>query len=249
MLITSLIVLGIGGGGFALFWHITRPKKIIYNALCYQKTGSIIPRVKDKEGNMLGVKGLQELKPYMKDMIEVVPKAQGVTIYRLQQLNISCGEVRANHIETWGGKKYVRVLVDGKNATPLDSGFDNNLSKQIFKPMKRERDDMITQNIILRKERNRRADKDVLAAIMPAIQTGLIIVGLLMIAWVIGQAHIKGAEIQSETADKLIAAEEAMSESFNNNIRLIRDYQNNPQKEVKTENYLYNNTPEIPKIQ
>jgi len=182
------IMLAIGGGiGFWL-WLATRTKKMIWKARVYQKA--------DGEIQYLDQYMLHDLKPYTIDIIEKIDKKNGATHYWMQKMKKAVPVVTADCVEVWGeGKsnKEVRVLLDGDTCTLLKSGYDEKIGAMIFKPIPHDRINMIKTEQSERKERIQ-DKKDILASIAPFVTTGIWVIGLVIVTYIIIQGALKSAE-------------------------------------------------------
>ena len=183
LVITVIIVIGVGGGGAYIIWLKTRPKKITWTADVYQLGEGIRPPIKDQKGNIISELRLSDLKPYTTDVIEKIEKEPGITIYRLIKLNKTVPEVLADTVDYWGEKnKRVSVLLDGDTCTLLKKGYDRD-SGLIFNPMPHDRINMIMGQMSIRKDRLHK-EKDILQAITPFIVIGISIMGLVAVVWI-----------------------------------------------------------------
>lgn len=206
IIIVTLVVTGIGGAGAYIIWLWTRPKKMTWNAKVYQVGEAIRQkRIKDKNASIQ----LADLKPYTKDVIEKIYKAPGITLFRLIKLNKCVDGVPSDCVEYWGSKdQEVSVLLEGETATVLRKGYEHDAG-EIFQPMPHDRINLIKSEIAIRKDRLRK-EKDILEAITPWIVTGMTMMALIAIAWLVitgfqemGKSNNEAAKY---TADKLIEA-------------------------------------------
>jgi len=188
-------VLTIIGGGIGYFVYIkTRPKKRTWIAKCYQISEGVKSAGYDKRGRLVSDLKLNDLVPYVEDIIERTEKAFGIVIYRLVKLNMSCNAVTSDLVEVWGaGKKEVSVLIQGDTATLLRKGYDRTTGNSIFQPMPRERIELIKSEILIKKDRNKR-EKDILQAITPWIVTGICMLALLGISYFLSGSFIDTSE-------------------------------------------------------
>ena len=203
LLILVGIVVGIcivGGGGAYFLWVITRPKKITWNAEVYQLGGGIKPPVRDRAGRIISDVKLSDLRPYTKDVIEKIDKEPGIVIYRLQKLNKVVPAVTSDCVDYWGEKnKKVAILMDGDTCTILKKGYNRDVG-MIFEPMPHSRINMLKGEIAIRKDRLRK-EKDILQAITPWIITGICMVALIGLAYVMGATYTKISENLKESLE------------------------------------------------
>lgn len=193
VVIVTLIVTLIGGGGFALLWRLTRPPKMVWKADVYQLGEGIKPPIKSRDGKIISDIKLCDLRPYTTDIIEKIEKAPGITIYRLIKLNKTTPAVTNDCVDYWGEKnKKVAVLIDGESCTLLKKGYDKDAGV-VFNPMPYERTTMIKSEMAIRKDRLRK-EKDILQAITPWIVTGMCMLGLCAITWMIIDGNITISE-------------------------------------------------------
>lgn len=198
----------IGGGGMALLWILTRPRKMTWYANVYQLGEGIKPPSKDRKGNVISPVYLSDLRPYTKDVLERIEKAKGVVIYFLQKLKKATPPVDANCVEYWGPKdKQVSVLLDGESATLLQKGYDRKLGKAIFKPLSADRINMIKTEMSERKERIKEK-KDTLQAITPWIVAGILVMGFVGMAYFMGNSFIQVSENLKEMAAEINVAQQ-----------------------------------------
>jgi len=210
IIIVTVIVAVIGGGGFWLLWILTRPKKQTWKARVYQLGEGIKPPIKDKDGKIISDIKLSDLKPYTKDILQKTERAHGIVLYKLSKLNKTTPPVTNDAVEYWGEhEKEVAVLIDGETCTILKKGYDRTAGI-IFNPMPHDRINMITGETTLRKERLRK-EKDILQAITPWIVTGIAMMGLVAMIYIavdgfitisenIAEAQEQSAEIQLQTS-------------------------------------------------
>jgi len=214
--LTTIVVFLVGSGIGYLIWIKTRPKKLTWKCYVYQMGDGIIPGKKDKAGNLITI-SLHDMKPYMTDTLERVEKDHGVEIYNLQRLNKTTPAVDANCVEYWGkDEKVVRAILVGASVTLLKSSYDN-LNNQVFIPMPYERMNMIKDEIAMRKDRTK-PTKDILEKISPWVVAGILVLGLVSIAYFIGGSYVEMSENFKEGADKL-------DNSLENVANIIRDNQ------------------------
>ena len=193
IIVVTIIVIGIGGGGFALLWKLTRPPKMNWKARVYQLGEGVKPPIKGRDGKIVSDVKLCDLRPYTIDIIEKIEKAPGITIYRLVKLNKTVPAVTNDCVDYWGEKnKEVTVLIDGESCTLLKKGYDV-AAGVVFSPMPYERTTMIKSEMAIRKDRLRK-EKDILQAITPWIVAGICMLGLCSIAWIMVDGNIEISE-------------------------------------------------------
>jgi len=214
IVITTLVILGVGGGGMYLIWLMTRPKKITWKAEVYQLGEGVKPPVKDKTGKVISNYLLSDLRPYTKDVVEKVEKDPGITIYNLVKLKKSVPAVTNDCVDYWGEKdKRVRVLVHEDSCTLLTSGYDRRTGTLVFRPLPHDRINMIKTEMAMRKDRMKK-EKDILTAITPWIVVGIGMMGLVAITYFLADAYI-------EINDKLIVSQEKISSNTVQASRII----------------------------
>jgi len=202
IMVVTAIVSGFGIALFYLIWLKTRPHKETWKARIYQLgEGVREPKViKDKDGNIKAVIGLklQDLKPYSKDTLEKVEK-DNQTVYRLQKLNKTTSAVEGDVVEYWGKEdKEVAVLKVKDGYTLLRKGYDKGTGEILFDPLPHDRINMIKGEMAVRKDRLQK-EKDILAAITPWIVTGMCIMGLVAIAYILGSTFMEMTKQMDET--------------------------------------------------
>lgn len=210
--ITVIIsVFGLIGGYF--IWVKTRPKKMTWLAKVYHLGEGVIPPLKDKDGIIKSDLKLRELIPYTKDVLERVEKEKGLIVYRLVKLNRTVPAVQAENIDDWrysdkfttDGMKEVSVIIDGESCTLLKKGYDFN-GRLVFRPMPYDRLNMMTNEIIVRKDRLTK-ERDILQALVPYVAIIVGIIGLVAMAWVLGKSMVEMSEnnkLAQENHDKVL---------------------------------------------
>jgi hypothetical protein len=197
--IVIFVILAVGGGIGFWIWIASRPKKMTWDALIYQVGEGVIQKAKYKGKNIVNYK-LSDLVPYTKDVIEKIEKKSGATYYWLQKLKKPVPVVTADCVEVWTQKeKVVRVLLEEDTCTLLKSGYDRITGSMLFRPMPHDRLNMIKTELSERKARIENT-KDVLAAITPFVVVGIAMLGLVSIAYFIGQAGVQIAESLEEVS-------------------------------------------------
>jgi len=222
LLITVLITLGVMaiGGGIGYFLFIrSQPKKIAWTAYCYQLGEGIRDaKVDSRTGKPLSDLKLQDLRPYIKDVLQRVEKPHARTVHVLQRLNMTTNAVNADMVDVWSGQdKFVHVLIHGDTATVMKKGYDKKTGNTIFQPMPRERIDMIKSEILIKKDRLKR-EKDILQAITPWIVAGICVLGLVAITYLLTNNYLKGAQelagAEKYSADQQVKAAETYREAI-----------------------------------
>ena len=198
-IIATVIVTIIGGGAGYLIWLKTRPKKQAWRAKVYQLSEGIREEdIKDNDGNVITSLKLKELKPYHKDVVERIVKEHGMVVFRLQKLNKVIDCVNESDVEYWGeGKSEVSVLIDKGSCTLLKKGYDFERGQIIYNPLPHSRINVIKSEISIRKERIQK-EKDILQAITPWIVTGVCVLGLIAIAYVLINGFVEVSENVNE---------------------------------------------------
>jgi len=192
-----IIILGIGGGGFYWLWVRSRTKKITYDARIYEVSGELTP-LRDPEGLIIQQLDLKVLKPYATDIIERVELGHKITTYRLIKLNRPVPEVTAECITFWGkNKREINVLKDGDNFTLMRMGCDKNRNL-VFEPLPYDLSNMLLNQYSLKEERYQK-EKNALQAITPWIIAGVVMMGLVMLGYVLGESWIKVSENNAQS--------------------------------------------------
>lgn len=216
VILVSFIVFAVGGGLGYVIWLRTRPKKQTWTAYVYQLGEGIRKEKLLVEGSEV-VKGkalekseeesqlqLKDLRPYTRDVLEKVEKKSGETIYQLQKMKKVTPAVEGDTVDYWGpDKKIVHVLFDKGECTLLKKGYDVKAGGEIFEPMPHSKVNLIKSEIITRKQRLKE-EKDILQAIAPWIVTGICIIGLVAMTYILGSAGV-------EMSENLEAASENMA--------------------------------------
>ncbi len=194
LVIIVTIITIVGGGGAYLFWVKTRPKKQTWNAKVYQLGKGVTEPKKDKKGNVISDIKLQDLIPYSKDILEKIDKEHDTIYYQLQKLKKTTPAPEDGTVEYWGkGLKEVSVLYHKDGCTLLKKGYDKVTGEEIFDPLPHSRVNIIKGEMGLRKNRLHEK-KDILQAISPWIVAGIVIMGLVGISYLQGEAYIKVSE-------------------------------------------------------
>jgi len=200
LVVATMAVSIFGIGAFYLIWVKTRPKKLTYKAKIYSVSEGVLDTIKDKDGLIISTIPLHDLKPFMTDTIELIEKKGAGRIFRLQKLNKAVPPIEPKDIETFGKERYVNLLYDDGSCTVLRSGYNKKVGTVIFTPVGQSRMNMITSEMAIRKDRLQ-SNKDILEKIMPSIMIGIMVFGILGVAYFHGQAVIKSSEEQKKIAD------------------------------------------------
>jgi len=193
------IIITVGGGGFYLFYIKSRPKTKNYTAMCYQISDGIKQPIKDKEGKIILDIKLNDLIPYTKDIL-VKKETDNQITYNLQRLNISTNPVTADMVENWGDEKIVHVVVINDQASILKKGIHKDSTTVVFNPMPRERVDLITSEMIKKKER-RRNEKNIWQHITTWVVAGILMLGLVANVFLTVDGQTKNSEMLKEAMD------------------------------------------------
>ena len=179
--------------GYVLFLK-TRPKKETWDAKVYQLSQGARMVKTDKDGKIISKVNLNDLIPYSEDVLEKVEREPGITIFRLQRLNIVTPSITGKEVEFWGkGKRVVHVVVKEGVATLLTNGYDQDTGNRIFQPLPFSRTNMIVSQMAVRKDRLK-PTKDILTAITPWIVSIVCMIGLISIAYIEIDGLIKISE-------------------------------------------------------
>lgn len=208
VIIVSAIVFIVGGGlGYAI-WLKTRPKKQTWTAYVYQ-LGEGIRQPKLKNGEKVSDVELRDLRPYATDTLERVEKGAGSVIYQLQKMKKVTPAVEGDTVDYWGqDRKIVHVLFDKGECTLLKKGYDIKAGEEIFEPMSHSKVNLIKSEIITRKSRLKE-EKDILTAITPWITTGICIIGLVAIAYILGSSGVEMSENFDSAAEHMAKIKES----------------------------------------
>ena len=199
LIISIVLVIGLGGGVAFLIFFKFKPKRKSWYADCYRVGDGEVPPPKDKDGNFIHPLSLKELRPYSKDVIEKQELKKGVINYKLKKLQLMTPEVKPEHEEFWGEEKsQVSVLMDGESCRLMTKGYDVKSGTIIFVPTPADQLNLIKGEIIDRQ--SRLADEaTTMQAITPWIVTGICMVALIVIVYLQGKAYIETAEINQVT--------------------------------------------------
>lgn len=214
LVIATALITVIGGGGFWLLWNFTRPKKQVWNAKVYTVSEGIRPEKRDTKGRIISLGGLHDLKFFTNDIIEKIKK-EGKVIYRLQKMNRSLPDLTDDVVLGYGKGSFVNVVLKDSGCTYLKVGFTNgpggekDTDNLIFQPVPYDSLNMVTNEIEIQRQRTK-DDKDILEKIIPWIGMGLLIFGLVAVAYFMGQAGIKMSENFDKAASKFQVSVDAM---------------------------------------
>ena len=202
IVIWTTIIIVVGGGiGFFIFLR-TRPKKEVWNAKIYQLGQGIRPPKIDEDGKILSEVKLQDLRPYSTDILEKIHKDPGIVVFRLQKLNKTTPAVENDCVDFWGrNNREVSVLLHKGGCTLLRKGYDKELGEIVFDPLSHSRINLIKGEMAIRKDRLRK-EKDILEAISPWIVTGICMLGLVSIAYIMISGFIEVSD-NMETASQI----------------------------------------------
>jgi len=214
----TVVVTGLGAGGFYWFYLATRQKKVTYIARIWETSGELKP-LRNKDGQIVDNLPLKVMKPYDMDVIEKVDLEYKHTVYRLIKHNRPVPEVLAEHIQHWGkDKRIVNVLKDGDNFTLLRQGVRKHekgttSDELIFQPIDYDLSNMILNQYAIKMDR-RRKEKDALVAITPWIVVGVCMMAIVMSSYFLAQGWIKSAEYQENAAEINAKAAEDISRNL-----------------------------------
>ena len=202
VIFVSFMVFSVGGGlGYAIYLK-TRPKKQTWKAFVFQLGSGIRTPKSLKEGETSTLQ-LKDLRPYTQDTLERIEKGPGSTIFRLQKMKKVTPAVEGDTVDYWGkDKKIVNVLFDKGECTILRKGYDVKTGEQIFEPMPNSKVNLIKSEIAIRKDRLTQ-EKDILQAISPWIVTGICIIGLVAIAYILGSAGVEMSDNFEEASENM----------------------------------------------
>jgi len=225
VIIATFIISVLGGGIGYLIYLKTRPKKITWRAKCYQVGAGIREIETDSKGNPINKLKLKDLKPYTTDLLERIEKRHGIVVYRLKKLNMTTNAVTADMVEVWSMKnKSVDVLIEGSTAVVLTKGYDTESANKIFKPMPRERIELIKSEISIKKDRLKK-EKDILQAITPWIVAGIMALSLVAMFYVGSEAYVKSSEniqeAQHYAADKMTESAEIYKQALEDSVGVV----------------------------
>ena len=93
LIVITVVICGLGGGGFYLLYLRSRPKKESWTALVYQVSTGIQPEIKNKRGEVISDLRLQDLKAYGKDIVTKNFMKNGRIVYKLEHRNLAVGTI------------------------------------------------------------------------------------------------------------------------------------------------------------
>jgi hypothetical protein len=199
LFIILFVIISLGGAGGYLFYLRNRPRKKTWIAKVYVLGEGIQDAKKNAKGEIISNIRLKDLKPYKYDVIEKFEKKPGMTIYRLQKLNIAIPPVEGNVVDYWGlNNSEITVLLDGGTACFLKKGYDANVGEMIFQPMPMSLINMMKSEIVLRKDRLKKEEKDILKAIMPLVTIIISFLALVSVSYIVGSSLVKINELHLE---------------------------------------------------
>ena len=216
VIIVSFIVFTVGGGLGYVIWLRSRPKKQTWTAYVYQLGEGIRnPKLLKEGDNKHKEKGteesglqLKDLRPFARDVLEKIEKGAGSTIYQLQKMKKVTPAVEGDTVDYWGqDRKIVHVLLDKGECTLLKKGYDIKTGEQIFEPMAHSKVNLIKSEIMTRKQRLKE-EKDILQAIAPWIVTGICIIGLVAMTYILGSAGVEMSENLEEASKNMAEIKE-----------------------------------------
>lgn len=184
----GVALIGIAVGYF--IWLKSKPKKRSWNARIWQLADGVHPPTKNENGEIITDLKLSDLRPYFRDIL-VQERRKGISKYTLKSLGKTTPSVTADAEMNWGKKyKEVNVLYDGESCTLLKSGYDRKTGTQIWQPLPYDRINTLKSDIIEEQSRIKEK-KDVLAQVMPYITIMVAIIGIIGIAYLVGDAGVK----------------------------------------------------------
>jgi len=202
VLITASIVI-VGGGIAYLIWLKTRPKKETWKAKVYQVSAGFKTVKTCKDGKIISKVNLHDMRPYAEDILEKIQKEPGITVFRLKKLNIVTPPVVGDCVDYWGKrKKEVSVVLHQGVATILTKGYERDHGNLVFEPLPHSRTNMIMTQMAVRKDRLQK-NKDILEAITPWIVTGICMLGLIAISYIIGNSFVEASEFLDHSTANL----------------------------------------------
>ena len=225
ILVVIVFFITVAGGGFGYWIFIkTRPSKIAWRARIYTVGEGVRPPKLDADGNLVSNISLTDLRPYGKDVLQRVVKGHGIIIYKLLKLNAPTNEPTANCIDYWGPEdKEVNVLKVGDSYSVLNKGYDFKSGEVVFTPLSYETSSMLQNQVILRKDRLKQ-EKDVLAQITPWIVTGIVMLSLIAVTWMLIQAFVGMSETTNDAMEYAADKQVEAGILFHNGILLYKGY-------------------------
>jgi hypothetical protein len=246
LIIVLFIVFFGGGGAFFIIWRMTRPKIMNWEADVYTLASGIQPPILDERGEIISDLKLKDMRPFVRDTLEKIYR-KGKTIYYLRKLQKTTNELKGDCVEYWGEKdKRVSILLTGETALILKKGFDVKTAQSIFTPLNADKINLIKSEIEERKERILNK-KDIIQAIMPWIVTGILMLGLVIIAWTLGSSWVKASDnilkAETLTANNNLKVAEMQRDLGIMLLNYQKDIQNGNNSQIINNRLLnYNNT-------
>jgi hypothetical protein len=196
--VISFVLFSIGGGIGWFLWYKAKPKARTWIARCYTLSEGIQNRrvLEKKRATNYNIK-LKDLKPYTIDTLKKIT-GKTDTIYKLVKQNLTTGAVTADMVDYWGkDKREVNVLISGDTATLMKKSFDYELGEIIFRPMDRERIEMIKSEMAVQTARYEET-KGLLASVLPWVAVGFIAMALVATAYFQADVWIKTGDKMTE---------------------------------------------------
>jgi len=215
-------VLVIGGGIGLLFWYRTKPKQETWIAYVYGVGEGIKEINYNQDGKPTSKFRLKDLIEYKKDVLVKINKAHGVTVYKLSSLGYTTQQPSPDAVETWGnGERIVKVLLIGNNATIMKQGYDVELSEIIFRPMPRERLEMVISEAEIQ-QNDLEEQKSLLQQALPWIGVGIMFISLVAVAYFNAQGMIETSINFKDGAEYLGDTVKKSTEAFREDLKGIR---------------------------
>ena len=134
-------------------------------------------------------------------------------------MNKSLPELTDDVIIGYGKDAFINIVLMNGSCTYLKPGFSNgngdNSQEMIFQPVAYDSLNMVTNELQIQQERIK-DDKDILEKILPWIGMGILIFGMVAIAYFHGQATIKAS-------DNFLKAAEVYKVATENNNNVLDD--------------------------
>lgn len=199
--VISFVLFSIGGGFGWLLWYKAKPKARTWIARCYQLSDGVVTRSVLKNGEPTNYKiRLKDMKPYTIDVLKKLTRKTD-TVYKLVRQNLTTGAVTADMVDNWGKDKLeVNVLINGDSATLMKKSFDYELGEMVFRPVDRERMEMIKSEMTIQTARYEEKKSQLLSA-LPWIAVGFIAMALIAVAYFQADVWIK-------TGDRMVTISE-----------------------------------------
>lgn len=199
IIIGTIVITLIGGGGAWIIWLKTRPKKETWSARVYQ-LGEGVRAPVSKNGVMTQIR-LQDLRPYAMDVLEKIVSGPGkVDVYVLQKMRKTTPAVTSDVVDFWGeGKKEVSILIQESGCTLLKKGYEKDSGEMLFNPIPHDQISMIENQRAVKKERLHEK-RDILQAMTPWIVAGVAIIGLIAVAYIMITGYVEISENMKEAS-------------------------------------------------